>query len=69
MYVCGRLRDIANLKELSRGSPHTHRKCAMSTVGTTPRPRRPIRTSRNKGVHTCTSWEQDVNSFVAQEDA
>ena len=28
-----------------------------------------IGTSRSKGVHTCTSWEQDVNSFVAQEDA
>ena len=28
-----------------------------------------IRTSRSKGVHTCTSWEQDVNSFVAQGDA
>ena len=28
-----------------------------------------IRTSRSKGVHTCKSWEQDVNSFAAQGDA
>ena len=27
-----------------------------------------IRTSRSKGVHTCTSWEQDVNSFVARRE-
>ena len=27
------------------------------------------RTSRSKDVHTCTRWEQVVNSFVAQGDA
>ena len=66
------------LAELSHGSPHTHRKIDndIDNVLCQQLARRQdhaytlyIRTSRSKGVHTCTSWEQDVNSFVAQEDA
>ena len=67
--------------ELSRGSPHPHRKTDNDIHNVLCQQLARCQNhaglyvvhwyiaARSNGVHTCTSREQDVNSFVAHGDA
>ena len=66
-----------NSKERSHGSTHTHQKTDNDNVLCQQVARRQDHAGLyvvhtymcSKGVHTCTSWEEDTKHFVAQGDA